>query len=307
MHGFAWVRIDRTADRTAPLKKLARGCGKDEVWALGLLVRTKLVYATRFPEGVADLTAEDLALELDVDDVAVAQLVDQGYLQQLDSGLAFVGWRDDPAVRDLLARRHRATGRMPADERQATGRETAGNRQPTGRQPAGSGQAAGHTEHDRTEQNMTGQDMSDMPQRLGGLAAAQLLPTAHAEVAAIVLDAWPAEKRCNPRQVLVAIRQDSLQPDAHTCRRIAQAAQAWVSAYQQQGRVQFLPRLDNWISSGAWREDPPQDPAPSARRARTRNGDVALTHQDMSAIIQQLQAAEAADHTKGQEDEQFPF
>ena len=303
MNGFTWVRIDRTADRTAPLKKLARGCGKDEVWALGLLVRTKLTYATRFPAGVADLTPDDLALELDVDEVAVQQLLAQGYLQQQADGLAFVGWQDDPAVRDLVARRQRSTGSRPANDRQPAGSLPADMGQPAHSLPTGKRQPTGPIEHDRTEQNMTGQDMSDMPQRLGGLAAANLLPSLHAELATVVLDAWPAEKRCNPRQVIVAIRQDQMQPDMHTCRRIADSARRWVAAYEAQGRLQYLPRVDNWISSGGWRNDPPAETQPAARRGRTRNGDVALTHADMSAIISQLHAAEAADNTKGQDDE----
>lgn len=307
MNGFTWVRIDRTADRTAPLKKLARGCGKDEVWALGLLVRTKLTFATRFPAGLADLTPDDLALELDVDEVAVQQLLAQGYLQQQADGLAFVGWQDDPAVRDLVARRQRSTGSRPADDRQPAGSLPADMGQPAHSLPTGERQPAGPTVHDRTEHNMTEQDMSDMPQRLGGALARQL-PTAFTEVSAIVLDAWPPEKRCNPRAVVMAIRQDNATPDAHTCRRIAEAARAWVDAYTAQDRVQYLPRLDNWISAGSWREAPPAAPVVTTRRARTKNGEVALTHDDMTAIIAEMKAAEAASqNTKGQDDEQFPF
>ena len=122
MNGFTWVRIDRTADRTAPLKKLARGCGKDEVWALGLLVRTKLTYATRFPAGVADLTPDDLALELDVDEVAVQQLLAQGYLQQQADGLARI-------VRETV----RLLGLDPADPRVTAAFEEAVSAVTTGR------------------------------------------------------------------------------------------------------------------------------------------------------------------------------
>lgn len=326
MHGFSWVRIDRTADRTAPLKKLARGCGKDEVWGLGLLVRTKLTYATRFPAGVADLTAEDLALELDVDEVAVAQMVAQGFLQQLDDGLAFVGWQDDPAVRDLVSRRQRATGSRTADDRQATGSLPAAYRQEDGKDPADMGQPTGSlptgdrqpavptvqnsTVQNGTVQNRTVAGMTPLPPKGEmGQGKPDLLPVAYGEGAAIVLDAWPPEKRCNPRAVVMAIRQDGMQPDAHTCTRIADAARAWVAAYSQQGRAQYLPRLDNWISAGSWREAPPDAPAPAQRRARTKNGEVALTHDDMSAIIAEMKAAEASHNTKGQDEEDaaYPF
>ena len=120
------------------------------------------------------------------------------------------------------------------------------------------------------------------------------LPLAYTEAAGLVLAAWPPEKRCAPRGVVMAIRQDSGHPDGHTCRKIAEAARVWVAAYEAQGRVQYLPRLDNWISSGAWREAPPAD-APAAagpaRRPRTKSGDPAVTAAELGAIIEHAKAA----------------
>ena len=120
------------------------------------------------------------------------------------------------------------------------------------------------------------------------------LPIIHAQAAGIVLAAWPAEKRCSPRAVLTAIRQNQANPDLLTCRKIAISAKAWLDAYTAQGRAQYLPRLDNWISSGAWREQPPADsPAPAgpARRARTKSGEPAVTLAELDAIIDQAKAA----------------
>ena len=156
-----------------------------------------------------------------------------------------------------------------------------------------------------TEQNMTERDMAEVspmrerggdtppppanPSRYEGL-----LPLAYTEAAGLVLAAWPPEKRCAPRGVVMAIRQDSGHPDGHTCRKIAEAARVWVAAYEAQGRVQYLPRLDNWISSGAWREAPPAD-APAAagpaRRPRTKSGDPAVTAAELGAIIEHAKAA----------------
>ena len=116
------------------------------------------------------------------------------------------------------------------------------------------------------------------------------LPMAYTEAAGVVLAAWPAEKRCAPRGVVMAIRQDSGHPDAMTCRKISEAARVWVAAYEAQGRVQYLPRLDNWISSGAWREAPPADAPAPVRRARTKSGEPAVTLAELDAIIGQAKA-----------------
>lgn len=287
MHGFTWVRIDRTTDRTAPLKKLARACDESELYALGLVVRLKLTMAGRFPEGIALLTEEDLALELDVPDEAVRSLIKTGYLQAVQGGLAFTGWQDDPAVRDLLARRKRAS-------KSGSGQEACLTQ--TGSLPTVDRQPVGNTEQNSTEQNRTVQNSNDEA------------TIYQSELAAVVLAAWPADKRCNPRQVIVAIRQSQATPDSHTCRKIAESAKAWADAYREQGRLQYLPRLDNWISSGNWREPAPADQPATVRRGRTKNGDIALTHDDMTVIINQMKAAEAASqNTKGLDNEQFPF
>jgi len=293
VHGFTWVRIDRTADRTAPLKRLGRGCGESELWALGLVVRLKLTMAARFPDGIARLTADDLALELDVPDEAVHQLLQLGYLHQTDDGLAYSGWQDDPAVRDLLARRKRAsrTGSLPTDCPQTAHSLPTADRQPVG-----------HTVQNSTVQNSTGHDRT-LHDPEPGTNEAQL-PAHSAELAGLVLSHWPADKRCHPRQVLMAIRQDQGQPDAWTCRQIGQSASRWVAAYTEQGRMQYLPRLDNWIAAGSWRSEPPAAPAGTgAGRARTRRGEVAVTPEDMRAIILKARQAEAHNERTGDGDQ----
>ncbi|MFZ9334408.1 MAG: hypothetical protein ACO248_00875, partial [Burkholderiaceae bacterium] len=227
-----------------------------------------------------------------------------GFLVQEQDGMRFAGWLDDPAVRDLMARRGRAsTGSQTAAERQPDVQQPAGDRQTTGRLPAGGGQPA--SVQNMTEQNMTERDMAEVsPIRERGVDTPPppanqssyegLLPLAYTEAAGLVLAAWPPEKRCAPRGVVMAIRQDSGHPDGHTCRKIAEAARVWVAAYEAQGRVQYLPRLDNWISSGAWREAPPAD-APAAagpaRRPRTKSGDPAVTAAELGAIIEHAKAA----------------
>ncbi|NBW51817.1 MAG: hypothetical protein EBR49_17350 [Betaproteobacteria bacterium] len=103
---------------------------------------------------------------------------------------------------------------------------------------------------------MTVQDMTNHP--MPQAQSAGEVGLHHKELAHIILQRWPADRRCNPRQVIWAIRADQLQPDMATCTRIANAASSWVQSYEEQGRSQYLPRLDNWISSGAWREEPPK-------------------------------------------------
>ena len=327
MNGFSWVRVDRAIDHSAPLKLLARAMKQDTAWALGVYVRTRLVAAGRFPDGFIRLSAAHLELELDVPDGTAQAMVAAELLVQHADGFEVPGWQDDPAVREVLNKRVRASGRPILSQgvpQAATGgvaglsqgvpQPVAGGTAATPQAVAGgdsglSQAATGGTATDMTDMtNMTDStDSTDTPQRLGGALARQL-PTAFTEVSAIVLDAWPPEKRCNPRAVVMAIRQDNATPDAHTCRRIAEAARAWVAAYTAQDRAQYLPRLDNWISAGSWREAPPAAPVVTTRRARTKNGEVALTHDDMTAIIAEMKAAEAASqNTKGQDDEQFPF
>ena len=290
MNGFLWVRIDRTLDGSGALKLMARSLGKDALYALGLVVRTKLNYATSWPTGLAPVDLEHMAAQLDATEEDVQALVRYGFLMQEPDGLRFAGWSDDPAVRDLMARRGRqATGSQPAGERMTDGSQTDDNRQASVQQTAGGGQAAHSTGHDMTGHDKTGH--ADMPQSRDGESA---LPIIHAQAAGIVLAAWPAEKRCSPRALLAAIRQDQANPDLLTCRKIAISAKAWLDAYTAQGRAQYLPRLDNWISSGAWREQPPADaPAPAgpARRARTKSGEPAVTLAELDAIIDQAKAA----------------
>lgn len=155
-------------------------------------------------------------------------------------------------------------------------------------------------------------DMTDMTEKTSPTTRASAhgggkdIPVVYLETAGIILQAWPTDKRCQPRQVVMAMRQDGMQPDAASCARVAEAARRWVDAYEAQGRTQYLQRLDTWISSGAWREEPPEAP-----RAKTKNGEIAVTGRDMRAIISQLTAAHAiaeTSNTKGQdEDEQYPF
>lgn len=301
MNGFSWVRVDRTTDGSGALKLMARSLGKDALYALGLVVRTKLAYATCWPEGVAPIDVEHMAAQLDASEDDVQAMLRFGYLRQDDAGLAFVGWLDDPAVRDLLSRRGRAaSGSRQADERQPAVSLPTDDRKATGNRPAGVGQLPtvhDMTEHDRTPQDTTPQPRAsahgegDAPEVTARPARDALLPTAYTEAAGMVLAAWPAEKRCQPRGVIMAIRQDNAHPDAHTCRKVAEAARAWAAAYEAQGRLQYLPRLDTWISSGAWREAPPVEQEAPARRARTKAGDAAVTAAELGAIIGQAKAA----------------
>lgn len=304
MNGFLWVRVDRQLEASGALKLMARSLGKDALYALGLVVKTKLAYATCWPLGVAPVDVEHMAAQLDATEDDVRGMLRYGFLVQEQDGMRFAGWLDDPAVRDLMARRGRAaTGSQTAAERQPDVQQPAGDRQPTVRLPAGGGQPA--AVQNMTEQNMTERDMAEVPpmrERAGDTPPPPanpssyegLLPLAYTEAAGLVLAAWPPEKRCAPRGVVMAIRQDSGHPDGHTCRKIAEAARAWVAAYEAQGRVQYLPRLDNWISSGAWREAPPAD-APAAagpaRRPRTKSGDPAVTAAELGAIIEHAKAA----------------
>jgi len=304
MNGFLWVRVDRQLEASGALKLMARSLGKDALYALGLVVKTKLAYATCWPLGVAPVDVEHMAAQLDATEDDVRGMLRYGFLVQEQDGMRFAGWLDDPAVRDLMARRGRAaTGSQTAAERQPDVQQPAGDRQPTGSLPAGGGQPA--AVQNMTEQNMTERDMAEVsPMRERGgntppppanpSRSEAPLPLAYTEAAGLVLAAWPPEKRCAPRGVVMAIRQDSGHPDGHTCRKIAEAARVWVAAYEAQGRVQYLPRLDNWISSGAWREAPPAD-APAAagpaRRPRTKSGDPAVTAAELGAIIEHAKAA----------------
>lgn len=304
MNGFLWVRVDRQLEASGALKLMARSLGKDALYALGLVVKTKLAYATCWPLGVAPVDVEHMAAQLDATEDDVRGMLRYGFLVQEQDGIRFAGWLDDPAVRDLMARRGRAaTGSQTAAERQPDVQQPAGERQPTGNLPAGGGQPA--SVQNMTEQNMTERDMAEVPpmrERGGDTPPPPAnpsrneapLPLAYTEAAGLVLAAWPPEKRCAPRGVVMAIRQDSGHPDGHTCRKIAEAARVWVAAYEAQGRVQYLPRLDNWISSGAWREAPPAD-APAAagpaRRPRTKSGDPAVTAAELGAIIEHAKAA----------------
>jgi len=321
MNGFSWVRVDRATDRSAPVRLLARAMGKDELWALGCYVRLRLVTAGRFPTGLIDMPASHLELELDAPDGTVSALVSCGLLVARPDGFEVPGWQDDPAVREVLNKRVRASGR-PADGylSQGVGQAVAGGTaglsqgvpqpvaggtaatpQPVAAlsQPVAGGSATYMT--DMTDTTDT-QDMPPMRERGGDTPPPPAnpsrseapLPLAYTEAAGLVLAAWPPEKRCAPRGVVMAIRQDSGHPDGHTCRKIAEAARVWVAAYEAQGRVQYLPRLDNWISSGAWREAPPAD-APAAagpaRRPRTKSGDPAVTAAELGAIIEHAKAA----------------
>ena len=313
MNGFSWVRVDRATDRSAPVRLLARAMGKDELWALGCFVRLRLVTAGRFPTGLIDMPAEHLELELDAPDGTVAALVSCGLLLARPDGFEVPGWQDDPAVREVLNKRVRASGR-PADGylSQGVGQAVAGGTAGLSQgvpQPVAGGTAAttqpvaglsqpvaGGSPTDMTD--MTGHDRHDMTDKPHDAREARegeaALPIIHAQAAGIVLAAWPAEKRCSPRAVLTAIRQNQANPDLLTCRKIAISAKAWLDAYTAQGRAQYLPRLDNWISSGAWREQPPADsPAPAgpARRARTKSGEPAVTLAELDAIIDQAKAA----------------
>ena len=304
MNGFLWVRVDRQLEASGALKLMARSLGKDALYALGLVVKTKLAYATCWPLGVAPVDVEHMAAQLDATEDDVRGMLRYGFLVQEQDGMRFAGWLDDPAVRDLMARRGRAaTGSQTAAERQPDVQQPEGDRQPTGSLPAGGGQPA--AVQNMTEQNMTERDMAEVPpmRERGGdtplppanpSRSEAPLPLAYTEAAGLVLAAWPPEKGCAPRGVVMAIRQDSGHPDGHTCRKIAEAARVWVAAYEAQGRVQYLPRLDNWISSGAWREAPPAD-APAAagpaRRPRTKSGDPAVTAAELGAIIEHAKAA----------------
>lgn len=253
MHGFEWVRIDRTLDRTAPIKRLARDTQQTDLHALGLVVRLKLTVANRFPTGLITLTPDDLALELDVPDQQVQALIGTGFLVPADGGLMYAGWQDDQGVAAVL-RNRRAVGKAQttASKDAAYSEPTSGlhvgTRQPTAQLHAHS------TVHDMTEQNSTGQKPT--PSALTRVQE-QDVPMAHAETAGIILRDWPADKRCTPRAVLAAIRQDQAHPDASTCSKIAASARRWRAAYEAQGRTRYLPRVDSWIASGAWREEPP--------------------------------------------------
>lgn len=319
MNGFNWVRVDRATDESAPLLKLARALNQESYAALGLYVRLRLMTATRFPSGLIDMPAEDMDLELKVPDGTTAILVRVGLLQAVDGGFVVVGWQDDPAVREIIGKRARAAGRDLGTLSQpvaglsqpvaALSQVAAGLSQVVPQPVAGIRQPVAAVEmaaeiHDT--QNMTDttdtQDMSPMRERgvdtppppANPSRNEAPLPLAYTEAAGLVLAAWPPEKRCAPRGVVMAIRQDSGHPDGHTCRKIAEAARVWVAAYEAQGRVQYLPRLDNWISSGAWREAPPADApaaAGTARRPRTKSGDPAVTAAELGAIIEHAKAA----------------
>jgi len=300
MNGFMWVRVDRQLESSGALKLMARSLGKDALYALGLVVKTKLAYATCWPLGVAPVDVEHMAAQLDATEDDVRGMLRYGFLEQEPEGMRFTGWLDDPAVRDLMARRCRASaGSQTTAERKADVRQPAAERQTDGSLPAVRGQPA--SVQNMTAHDMTLRDMEDMPptRERGGDASLvpanpsrsdAPLPMAYTEAAGVVLAAWPAEKRCAPRGVVMAIRQDSGHPDGHTCRKIAEAARAWVAAYEAQGRLQYLPRLDNWISSGAWREAPPADAPAPARRARTKSGEPAVTAAELGAIIEHAKA-----------------
>lgn len=263
MSGFSWIKVHRRLDRSAKVLRLARLAKVTDTHALGIVVRLHLVVAESYPDGCITDGIEDLTDMLGIELDTCKALVQAGVLVEEDGCLIVSGWADEQAIEAIQRKRERDRNRQRVASESPAIRERSASEPSADRQRGASESPAVRlrvadlekTREDQTRQEKTRQDeTSPMPQA----QSAGEVGLHHKELAHVILQRWPADRRCNPRQVIWAIRADQLQPDMATCTRIAQAASNWVQAYEQQGRSQYLPRVDNWISSGAWREEPPK-------------------------------------------------
>lgn len=293
-----WFKVPATLHDSPSVRRLARTVKVDKIHAVGLVVWLWSRTATHFPGGtIQAVDLADLAFQLDGDPDHLAGLVEAGFLEDCGGGSWVVAkWTDGQSVDALERKRERDRQR---------------------RASAAPAQRPRDTDDAPDTRGLDADDaLTAIPGRLEekrleishGIGRPNSPGLFHQECARLVLDAWPAEKRCSPADLMSALAPSPL--DATTARQLVDAAARWVAAYPDR---RYLPGLFRWVSSGAWKEDPPvhrNEPAAkpsaprSASRPTNRRGEAVVTPADLRAIVDAAKAHEAATH-EGDEHETF--
>lgn len=268
-----WIKVDTDLGNHPRIAKLARHMGGDRFRAIGLLVSLWGLAGRHHEAGEIDLQPEELAINLGAPEQAVTALLASGWLEAMTEGYRIPNWEARQSIGAIKAKRDRDRLRM---SQRRSGYVSATSEQRSG--------------GDKTREERDNKEDHGGPRQTASLSPSAPLDPLRDELARLILSEWPPDRRCSPREVMLAVAPAAF--DKSLALSIVASARVWVA----NSDPTYLPNMYRWLSSGAYREAPPAlRPKPASPRQSKAGRIDGLALGDM---IMQAEALEARTNTK---------